>query len=306
MSFPIGKPPNRWSQCVVSIIFAAVAFGCGSAEDRAFETKLGTVAAHRAEHPHYPVVVFGDFGSDNPPLGILVDVYGPYIHETTKVNPALTAIGPGAATNKLEQTFERAIQGIRAAEATTPAPTPLQQKTIEWKAAPHPKAGTYTIRTRFGSATHSFTVPYDGSGQSATETRQLTSDAAIVVQDGVKAQNAALNALATPSGFILCTLELLKAQNPNRPVDPHLTGGPLLLTPVDTALATKGLERSIRKLLDSTSKINPAPSAAHLTVQGLGLEKTYEIPLSVRGAEESAVKAVLQELRQKIDDANRE
>ncbi len=286
-------------------VMALLVSGCGQAEDRDIEAKLSTVAAHRSDHPHYPIMVFGDYGNDSQPGGISVDVFGPYVHVSTKPNPELRVLSQVQATEKIERVFEKAIQSAQTEEAATPAPKPPLPSTPEWKTAPHPAAGTYRIVSRFGSSPHAFDVALAAKADPATIRTSLQKDAETIVSDGIKVQNQALEAVSTPSGFSLCTDELLKIQQGSRGVEPHLMGGPLLLTPLNKDQALKGLDRSIRKLLDSTAKLKPAPSVAHLLVDGPGFSETYPIPVDNPKTQEDAIKTALSSLGSRIDQLNK-
>ena len=245
-----------WSRSAgLFLSLAAFGAGCGQGEDREITAKLATVAVHRSTHPHYPVVVVEDFGSESQPAGIALDAYGLYVHETTKVNPRANVLSQTAAADLLERAFERSIQSIQSAEKDTPPPKAPYPANLDWKHSPHPKFGSYVIVSRCGAVGHTFDVELAStaiSGQAPTPSTLrpvLSRDASLVVSDGAKAQESALRALKTPGGFSLCTKELLDVQQGNRGVEPHLTGGPLLLTPIDRSQAIKALGRTVNKLL---------------------------------------------------------
>jgi hypothetical protein len=284
--------------------FVVAVDGCSSKEDTDIEVKLHSVAVHRSEHVHYPIMVFGDFKSDNQPAGIGLDVYSFYVHETTKPNAMTSALSPSAAEATLEHTFEKALQSVVAAEAASPPPRPPLPNNSDWIHAPHPKLGTYRIVSQFGKKARAFDIPFDSKHDIAEVRPILAQDAQIVVGDGLRAQNEALQAAKTPCGFTLCTSEILKLQQGNRGVEPHLIGGPLLLTPVDRQLALKGLEQSILKLVGSTSKIQPPPSTAHLVVDGPEFNQTYEIPIG-GPSQDQAIKTTLESLGAEIDNLNK-
>jgi len=294
------------------VAVGAIVSGCGSKEDRDIEAKLSTVATHRTEHPHYPTMIFGDFAADSQPAGVAVDAYGFYVHATSKPNTATTSMSQAAASAKLERTFERSLQAVLSAEASVPAPKPPYPVNTDWKASPHPKLGTYLVVSRFGPKPRTFCIaieakPHQDPAEAVAALKSvLLQDAALVVNDGVKAQNEGLQSLGTPCGFSLCTSELLKIQQGSRGVEPHLIGGPLLLVPIDKALALKGLDHSIRKLLASTAKIQPPPTTAHLVVDGPQFNQTYTISLSGPSEIESGIKAALEAIGSRIDVLNKQ
>ena len=289
----------------ISLIFALFLTGCArQSEDSEIEAKLGAVGEHRMEHPHYPLMVFGDFGPDNQPAGISVDVYGYYVHETNKDDPTANVLSPTAAAQRLERTFERAILSAKSAEAGTPPPKPPLPSNPDWKEAPHPKSGVYTIVCQCSAQRRSFDIAVDGTDLTHVKP-VLYHDAELVIGDGLKTQNAALKASSTPNGFTLCTAEILKVQQGSRGVEPHLMGNPMLLTPVDKGLALRGLDHSIQKLLKTTKGLTPSPATAHLIVQGPDLSETYAISLTDARSEATGTKAALEAMGSTIDQLNK-
>ena len=192
-----------------------------------------------------------------------------------------------------------------------PPPKPPLPSNNDWKKALHPKDGTYTIVTQFGAKPHQFDVAVGGSEKDLPDELAqlkpaLDREAGEVIADCLKVQSDGLRASATPAGFSLCTTELLRIQQGSRGVEPHLMGSPLLLVPIDKGLALKGLDRSIRKLMASTAKIQPSPSTAHLVVEGPGFSETFDVSLADREAEERGIKAAVEGLGAKIDELNKQ
>ena len=297
---------------ILGLVLIAAAFaGCEGSEDREIDSKLDKVATHRTEHPHYPVIVFDDFGSASQPAGLSVDAYSFYVHETTKPNTYLNVLTPSNAAVKLEQTFERCLKSISAAEAAASPPKPPLPVNEDWKRAPHPKSGTYTIVCKLGPWAQSFDIPMSTGAPGDLDKTisllrpELLQNANTVVGEALKMQNEALKRMDTPSGFSLCTEELLKIQQGNRGVEPHLLGAQLYLAPIDKALALKGANRSIRKLLVSTANLKPPSDSAHLVVVGPDFSHTYEIPLDGGLGEATAINLALEGIGGKIDELNK-
>lgn len=281
-----------------ALVLVVANTGCSNAQDQKIEAGLSEVASHRAAHPHYPVTIQGEFGSDNGPIGITVDAYGFYAHTITKPNPKLNVLTAGAASTRLAKLFELSIRAIKDTEAKIPAPKPPLPTSPDWKQIPHPKQGTYTIISRLGPAPLSFDI--DGIPKPG----ELAADADSVVSAGLKAQTDGLKALKVPGGFSVCTSELLSLQQGSRGVEPHLLGDPLLLIPIDKDLAVKAMQHAIEKMLDTTSKINPAPPTAHLVITGPGSKDTFPIPLSTGPDRQAAIQGVLTILASRFETLN--
>lgn len=293
-----------------SLLPLLVLLGCGS-EDRQIEAGLGTVSAYRSAHPHYPVMAFDDFGRDNGPVGIPVDVYSFYCHATTQPNKLEDVSTAGQSSQQLAIVFAKAIESLMKLEASTPAPQPPYPGTPDWKLAPHPKPGTYLIVVKSGAKTRTFEIRCPvRSGESTaaaldTVRSLLATDATQVVTDHALLEKKELLSLKPPPGFTLATQEMLDVQQGSRGVEPHLIGDPLCLVPVDKRLAMAGLDHSIKKLLDATSHLNPAPQVAHLLINGPGFKGAYEISLSPGQGRDQAIASAELAVGSRLDELNR-
>jgi hypothetical protein len=285
--------------------------GCGSNEDRNIEAGLAEVSAHRSEHPHYPVMAFDDFGADNGPVGIPVDVFSFYCHATTQPNPLEQVTAVGKSSHRLATVFAKAIQSLITLEASTPAPRSPYPTTREWKLAPHPAPGTYEIIVQNGMKTLTFQVrcPVQ-SGESADAAvakvqPQLMADAEQVVAAHVQLEKSEMKSLMPPPGFVLVTQEMLAAQKGVDAVDPHQVGDRLCLVPVDKQLAMAGLAHSIKKLLTATGRLNPKPKVANLVIQGPEFNETYPVPLTPGNNQDQAVAQAEKDVASRLDELNR-
>lgn len=305
------RSPNRKLQITALLGSVALLSGCGSGEDPAYTTATGAIAAHRAGHPHYPVIAFDDFGDDNGPIGIPVDVYSFYCHATTKPNALAAVASVDETSRRLANVFGKAIKSLIVLEASTPAPHAPFPSTPEWKQAPHPASGSYQIVVGNGAKTLSFLIrcPVQ-TGESSDQAvervaPQLLADAKQVVAEHAKLEEAEMKSFKPPPGFTLATQEMLDLQQGNRGVEPHQIGDPLCLTPLDRALAMAALDHSIKKILTLTARINPKPETAHLLIKGPGLDGVYAIPLAAGKEHDHAVASAESQVGNRLDELNR-
>jgi len=256
-------------------------------------------------------MVFNDFGSDNGPVGVPVDVYSSYGHATTKPNPLDTVSTVSQSCQRLATVFARTIGSLKALEATNPAPTPPLPTNPDWKQAPHPDPGTYEIVVKVGPSTRNFLVScptISGEPAAAALERvrpQLIADAKQVIAEHADLETTEMRSLKPPPGFTLATQEMLDVRQGSRGVEPHLIGDPLCLVPIDKQLAMAALDHSIKKLLTATSQIKPNPAVANLLIKGPGFDGSYTVSLTPGSAQDDAVAKVEKEVGNRLDELNR-
>ncbi len=287
------------------VAIGIVSLGCSQKDS--IDVQVDAVLASKAKTAFYPIYKSIDPGSDGAPFD--VTVYGSYAYARVPSNPQVRSLSITAASAKLNSAIQQAVSGVQELEKEFPAPktTPTRP---EWKKVPHAEAGTYSLFVKgIGDVPIAplSTSPNESSSQLSEDIRRA-SDALIAGYARAEAERmASASSTVPPGGFSVSSDQMVAANAASRGSlgDPFLSGGGLLLLPVDAAKAIARLKRTVVEETLRTQKANSKLTGASIIIEGPVGEFRFKVPFPSGNDQSRAIDEGLAPVATALDALNK-